>query len=107
VRARRGSAPGERDDRQAADVGLGDAREQVGGARAGGHQADARLAGELSVGGGHAGGGVLVADEHVADRRGLVERVVDAQDVAARQPVDVVDALGLEHVHDRSSCCAR
>jgi hypothetical protein len=98
------AAAGQDDQRQAADVGLGHAGEQVRRAGPGGDQADAGLAGQLGVGGGHRRGGLLVADEHVADLRRVVERVVDRQHVAARQAEHVAHALGGKHVDDGAPC---
>ena len=47
-----------------------------------------------------------VGGQRAAERRADLGRVVDALAVAAGQPIDVVDALRLEHVHDRLSRCA-
>ena len=53
--------PGERDQRGVVEVGVGDARGQVGGPGPEGREAHARASGEAAVGVGHEGGALLVA----------------------------------------------
>ncbi len=57
---------GDADQRHGVHPGVGDAGDQVGGAGAGGGQADAGLAGDAGVGVGGVGGGLLVAHQDVA-----------------------------------------
>ena len=77
-------------------VGVGDRRDEVGGARAGGRHADADLAGGAGVALGRVAGALLVADQDVADLGGVHQRVVGRQDRAAGDAEDGVDADALE-----------
>ena len=97
-----GRAAGEDDDGQRADEGFGDAGHQVGGARPCRDAAHAWLSGELRMAGGHAGRNLLVAHQDVADLGRVVQRVVDAQRVAAGHAEDEAHALGLQHLYDRA-----
>ena len=72
----RGHLAGDRDDRHRVHVRVGDRRDQVGRARAGGGHADADLAGGLRVPLGGVAGALLVADQDVPDRGGVEQRVV-------------------------------
>ena len=60
------------------EVGIGDAGDQVGGARAGGGQADAHLAGGPGIAVGGMGGALLVAHQDVAQLRVLRQGIVEA-----------------------------
>ena len=60
--------------------------------------------GELRVARRHVGGDLLVPHQDVADLGRVVERVVDAERVAAGNPEHRLDALGLEHVDDGAAC---
>ena len=79
--------------------GVGHAGDGVGGARAGGDDGAAGLAGDARVAVGGVRGDLLVAD--VDDVDALVDAaVVDVDDVAAAEREDHVDALGLERLGD-------
>ena len=67
-------------------------RDQVGRRRARRHHRHAGLAGDVGVALGHVAGALLVAHQHVADRR-LEQRVVGGQDAPARQAEHHVDLL--------------
>jgi hypothetical protein len=104
VRGRGGAAPGQDDDRQRADEGFGDGGDQVGRARPGGHATDAGLPGELRVPCRHVAGDLLVPHQDVPHLRRVVERVVDAERMAAGNPEHRLDTLGPEHIHDGAAC---
>ena len=80
--------------------GVGDAGDGVGGARAGGDDRAAGLAGHARVAVGGVRGDLLMAD--VDDLDALVDAaVVDVDDVAAAEREDRVDALGLQRLGDQ------
>ncbi len=87
---------GDRDDRDRVHVGVGDRGHQVGRTRAGGGHADADLAGGLRVALGGVPAALLVADQDVADGRGVEQRVVGRQDRAARDAEDDLRPDALE-----------
>ncbi|MNH22992.1 hypothetical protein D3C79_828700 [compost metagenome] len=60
---------GDHHHRHAAQIGVRTGGDQVGRARAEGRQADASLAGQAAVGGGHEARRLLVAGEHQLDLR--------------------------------------
>ena len=101
---------GEADDRHAIHQRVGEAGDGVGGAGAGGHQHHADLAGRAGIALGGVHGALLVADQDVAQRVLLEDRVIDRQDGAAGIAEDMLDALvdqGPEH-HLRADhflCC--
>ena len=68
----------------------------IGGARAAGHEADARPAGQLAVGLRHIGGAALLAADDVADRVALGVQRVECGEVTlagdAEDGVDTIDA---------------
>ena len=98
VRADRGrrDLAGDGHDRHRVHVGVGDRRDQVGGARAARGHADADLAGGRRVALGRVAGALLVADEDVPDLGGVHQRVVRRQDRAAGDAEDGVDPDALE-----------
>ena len=78
-------------------VGVGDRRDQVGGAGAAGGHADADLAGGHGVPLRRVAGALLVADEDVPDLR-VEEGVVRREDRATRDAEDVLRAGALERL---------
>ena len=99
--------PGDRDHRGAVQLGVVEAGEQVGRARAGDGEAGRRPAGELAVGAGGERRGALVADAdepQLAALLGPAQRVGEAEVGVADHPEDGVDAVrdqGLDqHVGD-------
>jgi hypothetical protein len=78
-----GHLPGDGHHGHAVHVGGGQAGEQVGGARAAGGDAHAHLAGGAGVAVGGVGGVLLVADQHVAQRRVAHQVAVEGQGGAA------------------------
>ena len=95
-----GHLAGDRDHRHRVHVRVGDRRDQVGRARAGGGHADADLAGGLRVAGGGVPGALLVADQDVAHLR-VEERVVRRQDRAAGDAEHDLDPERLERPDER------
>ncbi len=100
---RGGASTGEHDDRQRADVGLGNPGEEIRAPGAGRDEADTRCAGELRLCGGHARRRVLVAHEDVPYLGRVVERVVDPEDMTSGQTEHGAHALGDERVDDRTA----
>ena len=86
---------GDHDHRHGAEMGVGRSRREVQRARPEGRDADARLAGEPAVGGGHEGGRLLVAGQHQLDRGGA-QRLDHVEVLLARDAEDALDALVLE-----------
>ncbi len=103
MRVEGGASPGDRNDRQRSDVGLGNTREEVRAARACGHEADPGLARQLRVRGRHARRRLLVSNEDVLDLGRVIERVVDGEDVAARQAEDEAHAFRTQDVDNRTT----
>ena len=103
VRVRRRAAPGDDDDRQAADVCLGNTREEVRAAGPRRDEAHPGLTCQLCVRGRHARRRLLVTNEDVRDLGRVVERVVDAQDVPAGKAEDEAHAFRLQEVDDRTT----
>ena len=84
-------------------VGVGDRRDQVGGARTAGGHAHPDLAGGRRVTLGRVAGALLVTDEDVPDLGGVHQRVVGRQDRAAGDAEDGVDPDALERL-DQALC---
>ena len=80
---------------------VGDAGDQVGGARARGGDADADPAGGARVAVGGEGRALLVADQDVP-QRATDQRVVDRHDRAAGVAEDEVHALVLERLDEQA-----
>ena len=93
---------GDRDHRHRVHVRVGDRRDQVGGARAGGRHADPDPAGRRGVPLGRVAGALLVAHQDVPDR-GVHQRVVRREDRAARDAEDVLDTRRLQR-GDQALC---
>ena len=66
---------------------------------------DAGAAGEAPVDVGHVGPALLVAHRHELDR-GVGERLVEVERLLARDPEDVLDALGLQTLDEHVRCTA-
>ena len=93
--------PGDADERGRVHPGVGDRGDEVRGARPGGGEGDTDPARRAGVALGHVARALLVAGEHVADRRAAGERVVGRQDRASRDAEHRVDAFGLERAQER------
>ena len=76
------------------------AGDEVRRARAERAEADAGAAGQAAVHVGHVGPALLVANGDEVDR-GVVERLVEVERLLARDAEDVLDALGLEALHEQ------
>ncbi len=85
--------------RQAVHVGAGNGRDQVGGAGPGGGDAGADAAGDAGVATSHERRRLLVPGQHGLDR-GIVEGVVDRQDVGSRDAEDAPHAQAFQETHD-------
>ena len=92
----RAHLPRDADERRRVHPGVGDRRHQVRRARPGGGERDADAARRARVALRHVAGALLVAGEHVPDRRAARERVVGRQDRAAGDAEHGLDALRLE-----------
>ena len=86
---------GDHDHRHGAEMGVGGAGREVERAGAERRDAHARPAGEPAVGGGHEGGGLLVAGEDELDRGGA-QRLDDVEVLLARHAEDAVHPLVLQ-----------
>ena len=86
---------GDEHGRDRVHVGVGDRRDEVGRAGAGGREGDADLAGGLRVALGRVACALLVTDLHVLEV-GVVEGVVERQARSPGDPEDVLDTLGLQ-----------
>jgi hypothetical protein len=91
---------GERDHRRAVQERVGDPGHEVGRPRPQRAEAHARRAGEPAVHVGHVRTALLVADGHELHARSL-ERLVEIQRLLARDAEYVLDALGLEALHEQ------
>jgi hypothetical protein len=91
-----GDLAGDRDHRHRVHVGVGERRDQVGGARSAGRHAHPGPPGRLRVAGGRVPRALLVADQDVPDLLGVEQRVVGRQDRAAGNAEDHVDADPLQ-----------
>ena len=91
---------GDADHRDRVHEGVHQRRDEVGGRRARGHHRHAGLAGDVGVALGHVAGALLVAHQHVADRR-FEQWVVGGKDAPARQAEHHVDVLELERSDQR------
>ena len=92
LRAR--GAAADQQNRRPGERGVGDRRDRVGDARAGGHHGDAELAGEFSMGVRHMDRRGLVANVDDADAK-LRGMVPDRLDVPALQAENAIDAARL------------
>ena len=102
-----GDLAGDRDDRDAVEERVGEAADEVGGARAGGGDADPGEAGGARVALGGEDAALLVAREDVADGGGARERLVDLHRRAAGVGEDVRHALPLQRLHEDVRALAR
>jgi hypothetical protein len=91
---------GERHHRRAVEQRVGDAGDEVGRSRPEGAQADARAAGQATVHVGHVRPALLVANWDERDRGG-VERRVEIQRLLSRDAEYVLDAFGLQALHEQ------
>ena len=76
-------------------------RDEVGGTRAQGRQADAGLAGQTAIGGGHEAGGLLVASQHQLDLR-LAQRLEQVEVLFTWNTEHVLDAFIFQTLHYQS-----
>ena len=90
---------GDRHERHRVHVGVGDRRDQVGGAGTARRHAHADPPGGLRVALGRVAGALLVPDEDVPDLGGVHQRVVQRQDRAAGDAEDRVDAGRLQRAN--------
>ena len=90
---------GERHERRAVEVGVRHRGHEVERARAERAEADAGAAGEPAPDVGHVGAALLVADRDELDRRAR-QRLVQVERLLARNAEHVLDALGLEALHE-------
>ncbi len=90
---------GERHERRAVEVGVRHGGDEVERARAERAEADAGAAGEPAPHVRHVGPALLVAHGHELDR-GARQRVVQVERLLARDAEHVLDALGLEALHE-------
>ena len=97
---------GERHERRAVEEGVGDRGHEVQRARAERAEADAGAAGQPAVDVGHVGAALLVAHRDELDRRAR-QRLVQVERLLARDAEDVLDALGLEALHEDVACLPR
>ncbi len=88
--------PGDGDQRDRVQVGVGDAGDEVRRAGAAGRGADTDLAGGAGVPVGGVRGALLVAHEHMAQLLGVVEGVVERDGDPAGKAEDGIAALFLE-----------
>ena len=94
---------GDHEHRHGTELGVGGGGDEVGRAGAERGQADAGLAGESAIGGGHEAGGLLVAGQHQPDR-GARERVEQVEVFLARHAVDGVHTLVFEAADKEVGC---
>ena len=90
---------GERHQRRAVEEGVRHRGHEVQRARAERAEADAGAAGEPAPDVGHVGAALLVAHRDELDR-GARQRLVQVERLLARDPEHVLDALGLEALHE-------
>ena len=88
-----GDLPGDADHRDRVHQRIGERGDEVGGARPGGNQRHAGLAGRAGVAFGGMAGALLVTNEDVLDRVLLDDLVIDREDRAPRIPEYVLDTL--------------
>ena len=98
--------PGQRDERRAVEVGVGDGGDEVQRARAERAQADAGAPGQAAVHVGHVGAALLVSNRDERDRR-FRQRLVEVQGLLARDAEHVLDALGLQALDEHVAGTAR
>ena len=84
---------GQADDRDRIHQGIGQTGDRVGGARAGGDQNHARLAGRPGIAFRRVHRAAFLAHQNVPDRVLAEQRVVERQHSAARIPENHVNAL--------------
>ncbi len=96
---RHGRAAADQQHRHALEMRVGDRRDAVGDAGAGGGHGDGHAAGKLRMRVRHVHGRALVA--HIDDAHTELRQVVpDRLDVAALQAEDAIDAAGDEKARD-------
>ena len=100
--------PTEHDDRSGVHQRGQQSGDGVGGARAGGHENHARLAGGARIAVGHVGRALFVAREDELDAR-VHESIEDWHRSTAREPEDVLDTLTFEALDELlgACCCFR
>jgi hypothetical protein len=91
---------GERHEGSAIEKGVGHRRGEVQRTRAEGAQTDARAAGQAPVDVRHVSASLLVTDGHELDARAR-QGLVEIEGLLAGDSEDVLDALGLEALHEQ------
>ena len=92
---------GDKHNRDRIHKGGSDARDQVGGARAGGGEANARFPAGARIALGCMCRPLLMRSQDVADFITVViERVIHCQDCSARIPKNRIHSLLQQHIHD-------
>ena len=89
----------QRHQRGAVEKRVGDRRDEVRGPRPERPQTDAGPAGQAPVRVSHVRAALLVADGHELDR-GVGTGLVEVKRLLARNPEHVLDALGLQALHE-------
>ena len=95
------------DQRRVVEVGVRDARHEVGRAWSQRGHRDGRPAGEPTVHIGHERGALFVAGRHVANRAVIGQRVEDVHGLFARDREDVLTAFGGEAIDEQVGCRSR
>ena len=93
--------PGEQENGDRVGPALGDARQGVGRARAGGRADDPGLSRHPRIAVGGEGAGLLVANQRCADRAGPANRIVDRGRVGTRHPKKMPHAPMNQSVHQQ------
>ena len=96
----RADLAGDGDDWDRVQIGIRDAGDQVGGARAASGDAGADLAGGPRVAVGRVHGALFVAHEHVTQLLGVHQRVVERDDHAAGEAEENFAAFGFQRRDD-------
>src|SRR4051794_37427620 len=91
---------GQRDERRAVEVGVGDRRDEVQRARAERAETDARAPGEPAHHVGHVGAALLVSNRDERDRR-IRERFVQIQRLFTRDAEYMTDPLRFEALDEK------
>ena len=91
---------GDDDHRNGIQQRIGQRRHDIGRARAGGDERNARLAGRAGIAFCGVASTLLVAHQDVAQTLGRIKRIINRQNRSARIAEKHVDAVILERAHD-------